>query len=743
MAWEVKMWLVVFVTLSVSKSRPWAEGAPQVPCYFIFGDSLADDGNNNNIPGGNINYLPYGIDFPQGPTGRFSNGRTTVDIIAQLLGFDNFIPPFLTARGEEILKGVDYASGGAGIRNETNRHLGTPITMDEQLQNHHITISRIVHIMGNKHKAAKHLRKCIYTVGMGSNDYVGNYFMPQFYNSSHLYTPEQYALVLAEQYSQQLRTLYHYGARKVALFGLERLGCLPIEVQTFYGTYGSSCVDAINNAVLLYNARLRSLVDDLNENLHDAKFIYIDCYRIASEIPLASLGFKVVNAPCCNVRINNATCNPSSIPCANRSEYVYWDGVHLTDAMNVILGEKYFNAQSPSSHYLLSLASIFLFRFPFLHCSPFVFGSDLHFGCSLSMACEVKVWSMVFVMLSVSNLHGWASGAPQVPCYFIFGDSLADNGNNNNLTTAAKADYPPYGIDFPKGPTGRFCNGRTVVDKIAELLGFDNYIPPFATVRGEDILKGVNYASSAAGICNESGQQVGARISMDAQLRNHNITVSNIVHILGNKHKAAKYLKKCIYTVGMGSNDYIANYFIPQFYNTSRLYTPEQYALVLSEQYSQQLRTLYHYGARKVALIGLSQLGCIPAALAGINGSSCIDVINNAAQLFNSRLKSLVDDLNEDLHHAKFTYIDAYRIASGIPLASLGFKVTNAACCKVGNTNVTCNPFSIPCGNRSEYVFWDNVHPTEALNVILAEQYYNAQLPSDAYPYDIRHLAQL
>jgi len=66
----------------------------------------------------------------------------------------------------------------------------------------------------------------------------------------------------------------------------------------------------------------------------------------------------------------------------------------------------------------------------------------------------------------VSNLQNCAHAAPQVPCFFIFGDSLADSGNNNNLVTAAKANYRAYGIDFPNGTTGRFTNGRTVVDII-------------------------------------------------------------------------------------------------------------------------------------------------------------------------------------------------------------------------------------------------------------------------------------
>lgn len=52
--------------------------------------------------------------------------------------------------------------------------------------------------------------------------------------------------------------------------------------------------------------------------------------------------------------------------------------------------------------------------------------------------------------------------------FFVFGDSLVDNGNNNFLATSARANYPPYGIDFPtRQPTGRFSNGLNVPDLIS------------------------------------------------------------------------------------------------------------------------------------------------------------------------------------------------------------------------------------------------------------------------------------
>lgn len=61
---------------------------------------------------------------------------------------------------------------------------------------------------------------------------------------------------------------------------------------------------------------------------------------------------------------------------------------------------------------------------------------------------------------------------PQVPALFIFGDSLVDNGNNNGILTLARANYMPYGLDFPQGTTGRFTNGRTFVDILGVALYF-------------------------------------------------------------------------------------------------------------------------------------------------------------------------------------------------------------------------------------------------------------------------------
>lgn len=42
-------------------------------------------------------------------------------LTAEFLGFDHHMPPFATAQGNVILQGVNYASSGSGILNETGK----------------------------------------------------------------------------------------------------------------------------------------------------------------------------------------------------------------------------------------------------------------------------------------------------------------------------------------------------------------------------------------------------------------------------------------------------------------------------------------------------------------------------------------------------------------------------------------------------------------------------------------------
>ena len=76
---------------------------------------------------------------------------------------------------------------------------------------------------------------------------------------------------------------------------------------------------------------------------------------------------------------------------------------------------------------------------------------------------------------------------------------------------------------------------------------------------------------------------------------------------------------------------------------------------------------MYNNGARKFVLFGVGQIGCSPNALANSpDGRTCNQRYNFANQLFNNRLKGLVDQLNRDQPDARFIYIDSYGIFQDI-----------------------------------------------------------------------------
>lgn len=81
------------------------------------------------------------------------------------------------------------------------------------------------------------------------------------------------------------------------------------------------------------------------------------------------------------------------------------------------------------------------------------------------------------VFAAVALIVAMAAIAPQAEAaraFFVFGDSLVDSGNNNYLATTARADSPPYGIDFPTHrPTGRFSNGLNLPDIISTMITID------------------------------------------------------------------------------------------------------------------------------------------------------------------------------------------------------------------------------------------------------------------------------
>ena len=52
-----------------------------------------------------------------------------------------------------------------------------------------------------------------------------------------------------------------------------------------------------------------------------------------------------------------------------------------------------------------------------------------------------------------------------IPAVLMFGDSIVDTGNNNNIKSIVKSNFLPYGREFKGGiSTGRFSNGKVPSD---------------------------------------------------------------------------------------------------------------------------------------------------------------------------------------------------------------------------------------------------------------------------------------
>lgn len=69
---------LLFITSTNGTSR-------LAPALYVLGDSLLDSGNNNYLQTIiKANYSPYGEDFVNKCTGRFSNGKTVADFIGTI-----------------------------------------------------------------------------------------------------------------------------------------------------------------------------------------------------------------------------------------------------------------------------------------------------------------------------------------------------------------------------------------------------------------------------------------------------------------------------------------------------------------------------------------------------------------------------------------------------------------------------------------------------------------------------------
>ncbi|KAJ9536297.1 hypothetical protein OSB04_un000528 [Centaurea solstitialis] len=343
-----------------------------------------------------------------------------------------------------------------------------------------------------------------------------------------------------------------------------------------------------------------------------------------------------------------------------------------------------------------------------------------------------------------------------VPGFYIFGDSLNDPGNNNYLPNSlARADFPYNGIDFPaKKATGRFSNGKTSADFLAEKVGLP-WAPPYLSLSENlnatsAVVTGISFASGGSGILNGTGMSLSGTtgtvngtdddqlyfkyasmqmesIPLTTQVEYYSMVHDQLVQQLGSAG-AKSHLSKSLFLIVIGSNDLFA-YFNKES-NLSKQYTPQQYVNLMASTLKPLIKKMHRLGARKFAVSGVPMIGCCPIQRK-LNHTDCQVEPNYWSVKYNDALRSLLRKLKSKLPHINYSYFHLYDAMNEVIQhpQTYGFTEIKAACCGLGNLNAEfpCMKVlqSTVCSNRKNHLFWDLFHPTETASGIFADILYN------------------
>ncbi|KAI4985009.1 hypothetical protein ZWY2020_017639 [Hordeum vulgare] len=262
---------------------------PVRPSLFVFGDGLTDVGNNNYLENNEVgnplraNHSYYGIDFPNSvATGRFSNGFNMADFIGQRTGHptDGPVKNFADTIGQ---------MGANRSQQELSKMLSNSLFLSD--------LYLIYNINNN-----------------GGSD-------------SKTDVPH-----LISSYGDSLTALYNLGARKFGIINVPTL-CEPMVRH--------GCEGLITSLREEFNDGIRPLMAGLASNLSGLRYSIADfgAFSDAVNTDPSAYGFVNTGGACCQ-----GSCAPSSgLPCANRSQYWYWDEENPTEQAAKLVASAFFD----------------------------------------------------------------------------------------------------------------------------------------------------------------------------------------------------------------------------------------------------------------------------------------------------------------------------------------------------------------------------------------------------------------
>ncbi|XP_010558997.1 PREDICTED: LOW QUALITY PROTEIN: GDSL esterase/lipase At2g36325-like [Tarenaya hassleriana] len=292
---------------------------------FIFGDSYVDTGNNP-ITFANSWRFPYGITFPNKPTGRYSDGRVSSYYLAKYLGLRSPIPyRWRRYEPKQLEYGMNFAYGGAGVFETIYKVANTTL----QIEN----FRNLVH--ENVYSAAD-LLSSVALFSIAGNDY----FTYLTLNNVTQQGIETFTRRIINQMILDITTVQNLGVRKVAIAAMQPLGCLPV-ASTATGKSGFRwCNETYNVIAKFHNTLLSQALIKLNQEKNDTVFIMLDIYKAFWTV-LKNKGVRGISSfpnpleRCCVTTKKGYKCGEVDKRgvrtfelCKDPKSFFFWDDLH-------------------------------------------------------------------------------------------------------------------------------------------------------------------------------------------------------------------------------------------------------------------------------------------------------------------------------------------------------------------------------------------------------------------------------
>ena len=266
----------------------------------------------------------------------------------------------------------------------------------------------------------------------------------------------------------------------------------------------------------------------------------------------------------------------------------------------------------------------------------------------------------------------------------------------------------------------------------ASKLGLKELLPAYLSpnLTKHDLLTGVSFASGGTGY-DPLTAQLASVISMTDQLRMFDDYKQRVRSVAGDA-ALHSILTKGIFAVCAGSDDVANTYFTMRARSS---YSHAAYASLMVSHASAFLDGLLAAGARRVAVISMPPIGCVPSqrTLSGGLARGCSEGHNEIATMVNAGMRGTVQELKARYPGARVVLMDIYGYLLDMMLrpGSYGFRESTLGCCGTGmmEVSVLCNGVtSAVCGDVKDYLFWDSFHPTEKAYKILVDYVYDNYL---------------